>query len=74
MWVFAILAGLAGTKFYASSAIMRHAGHGRIIGIVLGLLMLCWMPIGTIIGACALWYLIKGWGDDEPATAAAAHQ
>ncbi|WP_426105768.1 hypothetical protein [Massilia sp. TSP1-1-2] len=67
MWVMAVLTGVTGAMFYASAEIKRHTKLGRILGIVLGSLLLFWFPIGTIIGASALWYLIKGWGDEESA-------
>jgi hypothetical protein len=72
MGVLAFLIIVTAAMFYTSAAIMRHARHGRVLGIIFGSLMLFWLPIGTIVGAWALWYLIKGWGEDEPATQFAA--
>ncbi len=65
--VSAALTALTAAMFYASSAIMQHAKHGRILGICLSVLLLPWLPIGTILGASILWNLTKGWGADTPA-------
>lgn len=68
MALFALLVVMTAGMFYASAAIMRHAKPGRVLGIVLAVPLLFWLPIGTVVGAYILWNLIKGWGDDDPAS------
>ncbi len=72
MLIVAGLVALSAAMFYASSAIMRHAKVGRMLGIVLALPLLFWLPIGTIAGAYILWNLVKGWGEDDAAPQFAA--
>jgi hypothetical protein len=53
--------------FLVGSAVMRHEGWARVVGIIYGVISLLGFPLGTLIGCYILWQLIHGWSEgDEP--------
>jgi hypothetical protein len=60
------LLALSVLLFFTSVAVMRHENWGRIVGMVLGTLMLAGIPLGTIIGGYFLYLLGMGWDDYVP--------
>jgi len=58
--------------FFTSAATTRHESWGRVVGIILGVLMLTGFPIGTVVGGYILYQLIMGWEDYEPSREFAA--
>jgi hypothetical protein len=47
-------------------AVKEHKQWGRTVGIVYSSLLLFGFPVGTLMGAYILYYLVKKW-DDQPA-------
>ena len=59
----AFFIGLGVAHLLVGSALKQHKGWARIAGIVYGALALIGIPIGTIIGAFLLLWLVKQWDD-----------
>jgi hypothetical protein len=50
-------------SMYLGKAVKEHKPWAYNIGIIYCFPFLVGFPLGTIIGACILYYLIKGWND-----------
>lgn len=50
------------------SGVKRHHQLSKSIAVVLALLALLFVPIGTVIGGFALYYLVRGW-HEKPSVA-----
>ena len=58
-----ILLAIGLGQLVLGSAIKKHKDWSRIGGIVYGVLLLFLFPVGTVIGALILHWLIKGWDE-----------
>jgi hypothetical protein len=42
-------------------AVKDHKRWGRMAGIIYGIFLLFFSPVGTLLGGCILWRLLMGW-------------
>lgn len=59
----ALLVVLGVAHLFVGSALKAHNNWARIVGIVYGSICLIGFPVGTVIGAFLLWWLVKQWDD-----------
>jgi hypothetical protein len=67
---FAFFVVLGVAHLVVGSALNQHKNWARIVGIVYGSVSLIGFPVGTVVGAFLLWWLVKNW-DDAAQTAVA---
>jgi hypothetical protein len=67
---FALFVVLGVAHLLVGSALKAHKNWARIVGIVYGAFSLIGIPVGTVIGAFLLWWLVKQWNDGAQAAVA----
>jgi hypothetical protein len=60
---FAFFVVLGVAHLFVGSALKEQKNWARIVGIVYGAVSLIGFPVGTVIGAFLLWWLVKQWND-----------
>lgn len=50
---------------FVGAGVKQNKTWAKVLGAVLSVLSLANIPIGTVVGAIALFYLAKGWGESS---------
>lgn len=60
-----LLIGIGILFLYIGNAVKKNKQFGKVIGIIIGVVLLFVFPVGTIPGIFILYYLVKGWKENR---------